>query len=176
MLTRSSCNKSTVWRRPPNRTDPHSGNKQNWKHHESITRAESTADLQAKYEQLWHETAPFFMARNPVVQTTGAQQQAGSKPCSSPSSSRTNKEIDSDVIQKLSQIQVSQYEALVPSLIKYFENKVANLKAGQLNISYSAWKELTSNPEILETVAGQCIEFEQQPVQLNLPIQPNYSC
>ena len=61
-------------------------------------------------------------------------------------------------------------------LIKYFENKVANFKAGQINISYSASTELTSDPEILETVPGQCIEFEQQPVQLNLPIQPNYSC
>jgi hypothetical protein len=32
---------------------PHSGNKQNWKYNKSIiTRAESTPDLQAKYEQL----------------------------------------------------------------------------------------------------------------------------
>ena len=58
----------------------------------------------------------------------------------------------------------------MPALIKYFENKVANFKAGQLNISYSAWKELTSDPEIMETVSGQRIEFDQ------LPVQPNYSC
>ena len=106
------------------------------------------------------------MARDPVVQTTGAQQQAGSDPCSKPSSFRANEEIDSDVIAKLSQIQVSQYESLVPSLIKYFEHKVANFKAGQLNTLYLAWKDLTSDSEILETVSGQRIEFNQKPVQL----------
>jgi hypothetical protein len=96
------------------------------------------------------------MARSPVVQTTGEQQQAGSEP----SSCRANKEIDSEAIHKLSQIQVSQYESLV----------------SQLSTSYFAWKELTSDPEILETVSGQRIEFNQNPVQLNLPVQPNYSC
>ena len=64
----------------------------------------------------------------------------------------------------------------MPALIKYFENKVANFKAGQLNIFYSAWKELTSDPEILETVSDQRIEFYQPPVQLNSPVQPYYSC
>ena len=65
---------------------------------------------------------------------------------------------------------------LVPSLIKYFEHNVANFKAGQLNTFYFAWKDLTSDSEILETVSGQRIEFHQKPVQLNLPVQPNYSC
>ena len=116
------------------------------------------------------------MARSSVVQTTGEQQQAGSEAWSEPSSFRANKEIDSEAIHKLSQIQVSEYESLVPSLIKYFEHKVANFKAGQLSTSYFAWKELTSDPEILETVSGQRIEFNQNPVQLNLPVQPNYSC
>ena len=96
------------------------------------------------------------MARNPVVQTTGEQQQAGSEPWSEPSSFRANKEIDS--IHKLSQIQVSQYESLVPSLIKSFEHKIANFKAGKLSTSYFAWKELTSDTEILITH------------------EPNYSC
>ena len=35
---------------------------------------------------------------------------------------------------------------------------------------------MTSDSEILETVSGQRIEFNQKPVQLNLPVQPNYSC
>jgi hypothetical protein len=113
--------------------------------------------------------------RSPVVQTTGEQQQAGSEPWTEPSLFRANKEIDLEVIHKLSQIQVSEYESLVPSLIKYFEYKVANFKAGQLSTSYFAWKELTSDPEILEAVSGQRIEFNQNPVQLNLPVQPNYS-
>ena len=112
------------------------------------------------------------MARSPVVQTTGEQQQAGSEP----SSFRANKEIDSEAIHKLSQIEISEYESLVPLLIKYFEHKVANFKAGQLSTSYFAWNELTSDPEILLTVSGQRIEFSQNTVQLNLPVQPNYSC
>ena len=116
------------------------------------------------------------MARDPVVQTTGAQQQVGSDPCSKPSSFRANEEIDSDVIAKLSQMQVRQYESLVPSLFKYFEHKVANFKVGQLSTFYFAWKDLTSDSEILETVSGQRIEFYQKPVQLNLPVQPNYLC
>ena len=116
------------------------------------------------------------MARSPVVQTTGEQQQAGSEPWSEPSSFRANKEIDSEVIHKLSQMQVSEYESLVPSLIKYFEHQVANFKADQLSTSYFAWKELTYDPEILETVSGKRIEFNQNPVQLNLPAQPNNSC
>ena len=177
MLTRSSCDKSTVWRRPPNRTDPHSGNKQNWKHNETNTSHKPSQRRSYKPNtSSYGNKQPRGTARNPVVQTTGTQQQAGSEPCSKPSSFRANKEIDSDVIQKLSQIQVSQYGSLVPALIKYFENKVANFKAGQLNISYSAWRELTSDPETLETVSGQRIEFDQPPVQLNSPVQPNYSC
>ena len=115
MLTKSSCDKSTVWRRPPNRTDPHSANKQNWKHKKPITQAKSTVELPAKYQQLWQQAASFFMVRNPVVQTTGTQQQAGLELCSKLSPFRANKEIDLDVIHKLSQIQVSQYESLVPA-------------------------------------------------------------
>ena len=135
MLTRSSCDKPTVWRRPPKRIDPHSGNKQNWKYNKSIiTRAESTPDLQAKYEQLQ------------FVQTTGGQQQAGSEP----SWFRANKEIDrfrcySQTFTNTGKpIRVSRAIAY-----KYFEHKFANFKAGQLSTSYFAWKELTSDPEIL---------------------------
>ena len=116
------------------------------------------------------------MARHPVVPTTGTQQQAGSEPCPEPSSLRADKEIESDIIHQFSQIQVSNYASLLPSLIKHFEQKVAIFQAGQLNKFYSFWKELTSDPEILETVSGQRIEFDQQPIQLKLPVQPNYSC
>ena len=89
---------------------------------------------------------PFFMARSPVVQTTGGQQQAGSEP----SWFRANKEIDrfrcySQTFTNTGKpIRVSRAIAY-----KYFEHKFANFKAGQLSTSYFAWKELTSDPEIL---------------------------
>jgi hypothetical protein len=95
------------------------------------------------------------MARTPVVQTAGEQQQARSEPGSELSSPRANEEVASAIVHKLSQIQVSKYKSLVPSLIKYIEHKVAHFKAGQLSNSYLAWKNLTSDPEILDTVSGQ---------------------
>jgi hypothetical protein len=113
------------------------------------------------------------MARSPVVQTTGGRQQAGSEP----SPFRANKEIDR--LRSYSQTFTNTGKPIRVSraiAYKYFEHKFANFKAGQLSTPYFAWKELTSDPEILETVSGQRIEFNQNPVQLNLPVQPNYSC
>ena len=71
--------------------------------------------------------------------------------------------------------QVSQYTALVPSLIRYFEGKVSQSYAGQLSCYLHEWKSLTSDPEILETVSGQLIEFEQCPAQLTKPLQLQWS-
>ena len=49
------------------RTDPHSGQqtKNGNTCNEPITHAKSTAELQAKYQQLWQQTASIFMAREP---------------------------------------------------------------------------------------------------------------
>ena len=37
------------------------------------------------------------------------------------------------------------------------------------------WRKLTSDPEILETVTGQNIEFYQIPIQIKPPFQPKWS-
>ena len=56
-------------------------------------------------------------------------------------------------------------------LVKYFKSRVTNFRAGQISNYLPAWQELTSDPEILETVSGQFIEFEIQPIQTSLPVQ-----
>ena len=84
------------------------------------------------------------MVREPVVQRTVEQPQAESEPNPEPSSFRANEEID--FIHKLTQVQVSKYEALVASIIKYFEHKVAYFKAGHLRKSRNiprAWITLS---------------------------------
>ncbi len=48
---------------------------------------------------------------------------------------------------------------------------VTNFHAGQISNYLHAWQELTSDPEILETVSGQFIEFEIQPIQTSMPVQ-----
>jgi hypothetical protein len=56
-------------------------------------------------------------------------------------------------------------------LVKYFKSRVTNFRAGQISNYLPAWQELTSDPEILETVSGQFIEFEIQPIQTSMPVQ-----
>ena len=60
----------------------------------------------------------------------------------------------------------------MPVLVKYFEYKVAGFTARQLSLSLYEWEKLTFDPEILETVTGQLIEFEQCPVQVTVLVQP----
>ncbi|KXJ15837.1 Retrovirus-related Pol polyprotein from transposon 412 [Exaiptasia diaphana] len=50
-----------------------------------------------------------------------------------------------------------------------------NFQAGQPPRFMSRWRDLTSDPEILETVAGQHIEFTRNPIQVNPPFQPKWS-
>ena len=50
--------------------------------------------------------------------------------------------------------------------------KAKHFQAGQITGHIEQWRKLTSDPEILETVAGQSIEFTQTPVQIKPPFQP----
>ena len=68
-------------------------------------------------------------------------------------------------------MQVSEYASIVPMLVKYFKSMVTNFRAGQISNYLPAWQELTSDPEILETVSGQIKEFEMQPIQTTMPVQ-----
>ncbi len=65
----------------------------------------------------------------------------------------------------LTELQVSTYNTLLPSLLVYLENKVKMFKAGNLAAYVKEWQALTSDPEIMETLTGQRIEFFEIPVQ-----------
>ena len=72
----------------------------------------------------------------------------------------------------LQTIQVSEYESLLPSLVEFYRLEADNFQAGQLPYFVNEWRALTSDTEILETVTGQHIEFNETPVQINPPFQP----
>ena len=45
-------------------------------------------------------------------------------------------------------------------VIQYFNTKLATYQAGSLYTCISVWEKLTPDPEILQTVSGQKIEFD----------------
>ena len=59
----------------------------------------------------------------------------------------------------------SEYEAILPSLLEYFQGRTRTFKAGSLAAYCHIWHESTSDPEILETVTGQRIELDKVPMQ-----------
>jgi hypothetical protein len=66
----------------------------------------------------------------------------------------------------LTELQVSTYNTLLPSLLVSLENKVKMFKAGNLAANVKEWQALTPDPaEIMETLTGQIIEFSEIPVQ-----------
>lgn len=72
----------------------------------------------------------------------------------------------------LQTIQLSDYESLLPSLVEVYRLETDNFQAGQFAYFVNEWRALTSDTEILETVTGQHIEFNETPVQINPPFQP----
>ena len=67
--------------------------------------------------------------------------------------------------------QVSEYESLLPSLVEVYGLEADDFQVGQLPHFVNEWRALTSDTEILETVTGQHIEFNETPVQINPPFQ-----
>lgn len=63
----------------------------------------------------------------------------------------------------LQTIQVSEYESLLPSLVEVYRLEADDFQAGQLPYFVNEWRALTSDTEILETVTGQHIEFNETP-------------
>ena len=59
--------------------------------------------------------------------------------------------------------QVNKFTAFVPSLQQYLQNKCNSFKAGGLKHHVNAWREITTDPSILETVSGATIEFTDLP-------------
>jgi hypothetical protein len=80
-----------------------------------------------------------------------------------------------NIFEQLTTLQVSQYHSFLPTLLSYFNAKLATYQAGSLSTCISVWEKLTSDPEILETVSGQKIEFDTIPLQQRLPTQMKLS-
>ena len=54
-------------------------------------------------------------------------------------------------------------------MLQFLENKVHCFKAGGLRECYNQWQALTSDPEILQMILGQPIEFTRTPYQRVVP-------
>ena len=84
-------------------------------------------------------------------------------------------EVTSNIIATLGNTPVSKFKAILPSLLKYFQGKTKTFKAGSLAAYSHVWQEITSDPEVLETVTGQYIEVATLPVQENPSMQTKLS-
>jgi len=84
-------------------------------------------------------------------------------------------EVTSNIITTLGTTSVSEFKAILPSLLKYFQGRTQTFKAGSLTAYSHIWQELTSDPEVLETVTGQYIEFDSLPMQVKPFMQPKLS-
>lgn len=78
-------------------------------------------------------------------------------------------------MQKLNTIQVSEFEGTLPSLLEYFCCKAQMFTAGSIPAYSHKRQDLTSDPEVLETVTGQKIEFDTWLKQLKPLMQPKLS-
>lgn len=74
--------------------------------------------------------------------------------------------ITSGIITKLSTTLVSEYKAILPSLLVYFHGRTQTFKANSLTGYSHIWQELTSDSEILETVTVQNIEVDTLQLQI----------
>ena len=64
---------------------------------------------------------------------------------------------------------------LSSNLVKVSQEKVKAFRAGQITQYYDQWKQLTSDPEILDIVQGAHIDLEQLPIQTTQP-KPTEFC
>ena len=84
-------------------------------------------------------------------------------------------EVTNDNISTLRTTPVSEFKAILPSLLMYFERRIQTFKAGSLAAYSHIWREMTSDPEVLETVTGQYTEFDMLPMQVKPLNQTNLS-
>ena len=75
--------------------------------------------------------------------------------------------VTSNIIATLGNTLVSEFKAILPSLLEYFQGKTKTFKAGSLAAYSHLWQEITSDPKVLETITGQYIEFATFPEQEN---------
>ena len=66
----------------------------------------------------------------------------------------------------LENLKVSNFNAYLPHLFKYLNERKENFLMGCISDASLLWKKLTSDQEILDTVHGMHIEFKEIPIQL----------
>ena len=59
--------------------------------------------------------------------------------------------------------QVSDFELCMPCFKEYLRNKHEAFQAGQIKTKLANWEKLTSDPEVIETVTGMKIHFDERP-------------
>ena len=71
----------------------------------------------------------------------------------------------------LENLHVSNYSVYLPHVLNYLNKRKKNFQAGCISDASLLWRKLTSDPEILDTVHGMHIEFNELPVQLEPCLQ-----
>lgn len=118
-----------------------------------------------------------FLGKTPSRQSVTDLQETSSIQQLEKAVNRPNErqEITCDIMQKLNTIQVSELEGILPSRLEYFRCKAQMFTAVSIAAYSQIWQDLTSDPEVLETVTGQKIEFDTWLKQLKPLMQPKLS-
>ena len=114
-----------------------------------------------------------------IPKATGEIVGTSQKTQNSPSTRRRRggQELNADVngLANLETLQVSNFEPNIENIKRLLSLKIQCFKAGNISKFYSKWLELTSDPEVLNTVNGQSIEFTTTPYQDQVPAQKKFS-
>ena len=70
---------------------------------------------------------------------------------------------------------VSNYKANVENLKTLLQQGVKDFKAGRVKEHLSNWNHITSDPEVLQNIAGAEISFVREPQMDKIPSNPKFS-
>ena len=62
---------------------------------------------------------------------------------------------------------VSRFDCFLPKLKTYLRKKIKAFKGGCISSKIQEWENITSGKEILKTVEGLTLDFEQEPPSQN---------
>ena len=116
-------------------------------------------------------------SKGPFIHKPTGEIGTSQKSQNSPSTKRRRgQELNTNVngLVTLETVQVSNFESNF--VIILLSLKVQCFKAGNISNYYSKWMELTSDPEVLQTVKGQLIEFTTTPYQHQAPCRKEIQC
>ena len=111
-----------------------------------------------------------------LSKTTGKSGREGKKPEVRPLQEKGGgQELNANNTGLIKRLQVSNFETNLDNLKLYLSQQVESFQAGKIRTCYSMWQELTSDPEILDTVKGLNIDFIANPWQGKVPSQKKFS-